>query len=278
MVLMTLFKFIEPAMTHGYNSTLSKFQKLVLVLIRLKLNLPVNYLADKFRISGGSVSRIFLCTLNVMYTRLNPLIYWPTQEERRVTMPMEFRKYFGLKVAIIIDCFELFIERPSNLQARAQTWSSYKHHNTVKFLIGISPQGVISFISKGYGGRATDRYITNDCGLLDKIEFGDIVLADRGFDIAETLAQFGSELRIPAFTKGRSQLSPLDVEKTRKLAHVRIHVERVIGLVRNKFKMLQDTVPLDYLMSANGSIPTIDKIVTICCALANMCKSVVPFD
>lgn len=83
---------------------------------------------------------------------------------------------------------------------------------------------------------------------------------------------------IPAFTKGKSQLSPLEVEKTRKLAHLRIHIERVIGLVRNRYVILQDTLPLDFLMSSNGSTPTIDKIITICCALTNMCKSVVPLN
>ncbi|XP_062571986.1 uncharacterized protein LOC134233943 [Saccostrea cucullata] len=158
-VLMTLFSFIESAIPQGKQSFLSKFQKLVMVLMRLKLNLPVSYLAEKFRLSSGSISRIFLSTLHVLHCKLHPLIYWPTQDERRLTMPMGFRKHFGLKVAIIIDCFELFIERPSNLEARAQTWSSYKHHNTVKFLIGISPQGVISFISKGYGGRSYDKHI-----------------------------------------------------------------------------------------------------------------------
>ena len=60
--------------------------------------------------------------------------------------------------------------------------------------------------------------------------------------------------KIPAFTKGRTQLSILDVEPTRKLAHVRIHVERVIGLVPNKYKMLQDTVPLVVLFSPNDKI------------------------
>ena len=29
---------------------------------------------------------------------------------------------------IVIDCFEVFIKRPPNLLARAQTFSSYKHH------------------------------------------------------------------------------------------------------------------------------------------------------
>lgn len=53
------------------------------------------------------------------------------------TMPVEFKKTFN-KCVVIIYCFEVYIERPS-LKARAQAWSNSKHHNTVKFLIGITP-------------------------------------------------------------------------------------------------------------------------------------------
>lgn len=100
---------------------------------------------------------------------------------------MKFRRYFGLKVAVVIDYFENFIERPSNFKARAQTWS-YKHHNITEYLIGISPQGTVCFISEGYGGRASrfDKFMTNDCGFLEK--YGDIVFVDRGFDIEESVA------------------------------------------------------------------------------------------
>ena len=86
----------------------------------------------------------------------------------KATMPMEFRQAFGSKVAVIVDCFEIFIERPSNLLARAQTWSNYKHHNTVKFLIGIAPQGSVTYISPAWGGRVSDKRITEDSGLLKK--------------------------------------------------------------------------------------------------------------
>lgn len=60
---------------------------------------------------------------------------------------------------VIIDCFEIFIEKPFSLETASRTWSNYKHHHTIKFLIGISPQGVIMFISNAYGGRASDKFL-----------------------------------------------------------------------------------------------------------------------
>uniref|UniRef100_A0A8C9XBM5 THAP-type domain-containing protein n=1 Tax=Sander lucioperca TaxID=283035 RepID=A0A8C9XBM5_SANLU len=79
---------------------------------------------------------------------------------------------------------------------------------------------------KGGGGRASDKQITENCGFLQKLSSADLVLADRGFDIKESVALVGATLKIPAFTRGHSQLNAKDVEETRKLAHVRIHVER----------------------------------------------------
>ena len=101
-------------------------------------------------------------------------------------MSLTFRKHIGTNVAVIIDCIEVFINKPSNYMAKAYTWSQYKHHNTIKFLIGISPQGVISFISKAWGGRVSDQYLTEYSNFLKNILLGDVVLADIGFDIADT--------------------------------------------------------------------------------------------
>ena len=54
-----------------------------------------------------------------------------------LTMPLAFHKFFK-QCYIIIHCSEIFIEQPSDLLARAQVWSNYKHDSTVKFLIGIT--------------------------------------------------------------------------------------------------------------------------------------------
>ena len=42
--------------------------------------------------------------------------------------------------------------------ARAQVWSNFKHHSTIKFLI-ITPQGTISYVSHCAVGRISDKEI-----------------------------------------------------------------------------------------------------------------------
>ena len=249
---------------------LSSFQKFL-------MNLSGRDLGYRFGgISDSTVSRTFLHVVDVLYQRLKPLIIWPNRDVLRKTLPMDFRKYCP-NCVVIIDCFEIFLDRPLNPLARAQTFSSYKHHNTVKYLIGITPQGTVSFISEGWGGRVSDKHLTENSGLLDHLTPGDVILADRGFDIQESVGLFCSTIKIPAFTKGKKQLSGIEVEQTRRIANVRIHVERVIGNIRKRYSILGATQPIDFVTVRNGDVTTLDKIVTVCCVLVNICDSVVPF-
>ena len=78
-------------------------------------------------------------------------------------------------------------------------------------------------------------------------------------------------------------VDPVDVEETRGIANVRIHVERVIGLLRRKYTILSGTLPIDFLIcNPNGSqeaaTPMIDRIINVCSALVNLCPGIVPFD
>ena len=127
--------------------TLSKFQEFILMLMKLKLNMPMQDLAYCFGISLSIVLRIFLAWMVVLSVRLALLIRWLEGEDLWRTMPQCFQAVFGNKTTVIIDCFEMFISKPSNVMARAQTFSTYRNQNTVKILVGITPQGSILFVS-----------------------------------------------------------------------------------------------------------------------------------
>ena len=127
-------------------------------------------------------------------------------------------------------------------------------------------------------GRATDKFITENCGILNKLLPKDIILAGRGFDVNESAALFCAEVKIPPFTRRRKQLSMTEVEMTRKNASVGVHVERVIGNLKNKYTFLQGPLPLDYLIVKGSDHTTIDTVAVVASALTNICNSIIPFE
>ena len=103
-----------------------------------------------------------------------------------------------------------------------------------------------------------------------------MVLADRGFDISESVGMMQARLHIPSFTKGKDQHSASEVEETSAIANVRIHVERVIGAFHQRYTILKGTLPIDFIIRRNQEhVPLIDHIIRVCCALNNMCDSIV---
>ena len=187
------------------------FNQYLLTLVKLRLNIGDLDLSHRFAISQASVSRYIHKWMDILHTRLSFLIHWPERPDLMKTMPNDFRKHFK-KCVLIIDCFEVFIERPASLLARAQTYSNYKKHNTMKFLIGITPQGSVAYISKGWGGRVSDVHLTENCGLLQKLSPGDMILADRGFTVQDSAGLYCAEVCIPPLTRGKKQLSKVEIE------------------------------------------------------------------
>ena len=229
--------------------------------MKLRLDTPMDDLADRFKISLATASSIFNTWIRVMSFHLKSLIFFPSRDIVAETMPVDFRQK-QCKARVIIDCTEVFIERPRNLQTQALTWSDYKKHNTVKFLVGITPHGHIAFLSSAWGGRTSDRHIVQSSGFLDLLDPGDEVMADRGFTIKEELLLRHATLTIPPFSQGRRQMSTADVDKTKHVANLRIHVERAINRIKF-FRILKNTMPLTLVACA-------DDIITVCGALCNL--------
>ena len=160
-----VFDLVSPSLPVSPNSKLSTFQMITMFLMKLRLNLFDEDIGYRFSVHRTTVSRNFHKVLDVMDTKLSHLIKWPGRQTLRETLPISFRRFFN-KCAVIIDCTEIFVERPSDLLARAQMWSNYKHHSTLKFLIGITPQGTISYLSRCAGGRISDKQIIEQSDLL----------------------------------------------------------------------------------------------------------------
>ena len=85
-------------------------------------------------------------------------------------------------------------------------------------------------------GSLSDRKIVEASGFLDMIEEGDDVMADRGFFIRGLLTKRRASLNIPPFTHGKQCHKQLS--QKRRIAAVRIHVERAIGRLK-QFRLIE---------------------------------------
>ena len=175
-------------------------------------------------------------------------------------MPTCFKEHYP-NTRVIFDCTEIFIQMPSSFRAQSQTYSSYKSHNTAKGLIGIAPNGFVSLFRTCMGGHVSDKRITESCGIVNLLEPGDMVMADRGFDIQHILASKNVTLNIPPFMRGKQQLSLEEEVETRAIASIRIHVERAIERIKN-YRILQGIIP-------NTLHSQIDQVLFICSILTN---------
>ena len=95
--LMTAFNLISPHVSR-HSSCLTKFEKFVMVLMKLRLNMPFKDLAYRFKnISDSSISSTFSAWMIAMDIRLSPLILWPEREALWATMRLSFQYSFGKK-------------------------------------------------------------------------------------------------------------------------------------------------------------------------------------
>lgn len=197
-----------------------------------------------------------------MYTDLKMICELPPRDVTNENQSSAIGSYSDVQV--ILDCTELFVQNPSKLDARKQMFSNYKHHITYKFLVGISPQMGITYVSKMYGGRASDKFITSDCAdLLQNLESGKgSVMADRGFVVEGILSDMGVKLHMPAFKgQDRPQLSAAEGATSEKISSVRIHIERAIQRIKT-YHILDGELKLSMKDVAG-------QIFTVCAYLVN---------
>ena len=151
----------------GPKRELTEKDEFLLTMMKLRLGSTNADLAQRFAVSATTVTNIFTTWVKLLASELGCLIYNPSYEVFRKTLPKKFHKPGYSKVRHIIDCTEVFIETPSDPALKAATWSDYKHHHTAKILLSITPNGAFNFVSKAWGGRTSDVHVTRESGFYD---------------------------------------------------------------------------------------------------------------
>lgn len=172
---------------------------------RLRLGLLEKDLADRLNIAQQEVSEILTTRIDRMSDCLGQLSFTSEPETIKRNLPKCFKPdcedvYFYL----IIDCAELYIEKPSQVIQQSATWSEYK---TGKGLIALSPLMLPVFASDIYPGSKSDEEILSQSGIMSFAQQKDRWLADKGFIAQHILDNWGVRVETPAKLEGKKQFS-----------------------------------------------------------------------
>lgn len=193
-----------------------------------------------------------------LYITLGSIPLWLPRTDIQRLIPDEFKNLYP-KTRVVIDCTEIRIQKPSSLVFHSQLYSNYKGTNTFKCLLGVAPHGAITFISSLYTGYMSD-VETRLSGLLDLLEPGDDVMADKSFTIKKLLEERGISLNIPHFLSCKHQFSVQEVVEIENIAKLRIHIERMNRRIKENH-LFDTPVPINLC----GSIT---QLWTVACILA----------
>ena len=149
---------------------MTRWEELVLTLVRARKGFDVKFLADTFGINSSRVSRIYNTWIPFLSQELSFLVPWPSNQNYKNVCKKRLKKLKNVRV--VTDCHELFIHKPKVPSSQKIICSNYKHWNTAKLLVGITPTGVVSFIPPLWTGSISDKEIVRQSGLLDLLDEG----------------------------------------------------------------------------------------------------------
>ena len=139
------------------------------------------------------------------------------------------------------------------------TYSSYRGMHSFKVIVGVAPNGVISYVSKLYPGSVSDKAFVQQSGLLNHLTAEDLVPADKGF-LIEDLVPNGISVNIPPFLNNET-FAKSEASATKTIVKCSIHVERANARLKD-FEILS-FIPSYLCCQA-------DIIFQLCASLGNL--------
>lgn len=241
---------------------LSICDQLLLTLMELRLNLRDLDLAERFNISKSTVSNIFntfVAALHeILFDGILNVVGIPSQLKCKGSLPKSFEDFSSARIAM--DATEITQDVPSNMNNQSVSYSNYKSRHTVKAVTCVAPNGALVYSSDLYPGSTSDAAIVDHCSVLDQLKAGDMILADKGFNIFDKLPS-GVTLNIPPFLSSKSHFTKEEAQLCYKIGRSRIHIERANERIKN-YSILNH-IPSQYRHLST-------KMFQLCVALVNL--------
>lgn len=182
--------------------------QLLMTLMKLRLNCRDLDLAERFNTSRATVSNIintFVHALHeILFEGVMKAVGIPSQLKCQGSMPKSFEEFSSARIAM--DATEVTQDIPTDMNSQSLAYSNYKSRHTVKALTCVAPNAALVFCSDLYPGSTSDSAIVDHCGILEKLQAGDMILADKGFNIFDKLPN-GVTLNIPPFLTSKSHFT-----------------------------------------------------------------------
>ena len=253
---------------NGVPRNVSVEQQLFITLLRLRRGFNVATISHIYGLSETVVRKIFVTWIQFLFHHFKEYKYlmFPKRETLHQYLPNVFKGF--RRVRCSVDCTEFYCQTPSDYGQQGNMFSSYKHHNTMKCLIAVTPNGSACFVSDLFEGGIDDVSIFRECGILEHIEPFDTLLVDKGFTVQDLLLRKQASIYIPPFLGKRDHFTKEEEIMTKKIARARIHVERFNERLK-KFRLIGKILPLTL-------IPMASQLVYVAACLVNfqpcLCK------
>ena len=228
----------------------------LMTLILLKWDFTGKLSEWMFGVDERTLAPYYVSWVLFMEQELRAMMPIPTQEQVEATAPPQWKEVYGRVPRMVIDATELAMQSPSGIENYRAHFSQYKHGITAKILAAISPAGAFVWASDPFPGRASDQCVSRHSGLMELLQSGELVAADKGFNIDNMLLEIGCGVAYPPkLRKGRTegghrkQHAADKAQETTRHANLRIHVERLFARCKawRKLKMEQKLLTVDLL-------------------------------
>jgi hypothetical protein len=217
----------------------------------VRCNLSMRRVAALFGVRVTLVHNIIYAWANLLCDILGRIFPVPTRSQLLQSYPKSVIQKFGqARIFMLLDATEAFADTASMKTVNSILYSAYKHHSTMKWLVGADPIGTVwnDSISDGHGGSVSDPVFTQITKFLKQVPFGAAVEVDKGFLIENMCAALGVLcVRPMKFLKNQKQQSSEDTALTQKVGKTRIPIEQANGQMKQSATWFDKSIRIDQI-------------------------------